>query len=155
MVEVGGQAFDSVAEVREYVANMLHNAPIDEPLSGTDGKVIHEIFLHHPEAKEKQAGKEIEFFKVGTHPQAGARAFCVVRSDGSEETFSMKKCLSPWARKASGDVKTPKSTAKQNKPSQQKPSQANIQDRLKRVITLYNELGREIQQIQKIIVEDK
>lgn len=154
MVELGGQSFASVAKAREYVLNLLHKAPVDEHLSGTDGKMIHELFLHHPEAERKLGGLQIENVKVGTHPQAGARAFCIVRSDGTEETFSMKKCISSWGRKATRNVSTPKSTANRRQAPQPKLSDVGLKDRIKRVITLHNELGREIQQIQKLLADD-
>lgn len=166
MIEIGGKTFPSIGEVREYVHNLLTNSPIDEPLSDEDGKLIHELFLHHPEAQEKLSGLQPEYFKVGNHPQAGARAFCVVRTDGVEDTFSMNKCFSGWRRVNEAKVKQSKPTAKK-KPQQQKKSTvagasqgteadglSGLIQRFQRVILLYNELGKEIEQITKLLAEE-
>ena len=170
MIEIGGQTFASVADVREYVSNVLNNAPFDEPLSETDEKLIHELFLHHPEAMEKIGGESVEYFKVGKHPQAGARAFCIVRSDGVEETFSMKKCVAGWARKVTADVSKAKPAAKKKPAPQQKlldvGERVNVEqdsysvgisgllERFQRVMALHAELGKEIEQIQKLLADE-
>ncbi len=165
MVEIGGQTFSSVADVRKHVHDLLSNFPMDEPLTGTDGAIIQELFLCHPDAEEKIGDKEIQFFKVGKHQQAGARAFCIVRSDDSEETFSMKKCVSAWTQTQKTDASA--KTAKSQKP---KPQQvvntldletgtdveglAGLIIRFQRVVDLHAQLGLEIQQIQKILAEE-
>ncbi len=166
MIEIGGQTFPSIAEMRKYVHNLLNNAPLDEPLSEKDDKLIHELFLHHPEAKEKLGDQQPEYFKVGKHPQAGARAFCIVRTDGVEDTFSMNKCFSGWRQVNEEKEKQSKSTAKK-KPQQQKKSTvagasqgtevdglSGLIQRFQRVILLYNELGKEIEQITKLLAEE-
>lgn len=168
MVEIGGQTFPSTAEVRKHVHDLLSNAPMDEPLTGTDGAIIQELFLHHPDAEEKIGDKEIQFFKVGKHEQAGARAFCIVRSDDTEETFSMKKCVSAWARTQSEQAGT---SAKPTVSKKQQPQQkvgstldfgqdvnvegmAGLIIRFQRVVELHGLLGKEMQQIQKILADE-
>lgn len=126
MIEIDGRTFSSTTEVREHVFNILNNAPFDEPLSGTDAKLVHEIFLHHPEAEEKTGGKPIQYFMIGKHPQAGARAFCVVLPDGSAETFSIKKCFSVWARKVGGNVNTAKPSGHKKTETQPKNADPSV-----------------------------
>ena len=58
-----------------------------------------ELFWCHPEADDKTSGKQVQHIKVGKHAEAGARAFTIVLDDESEETFSIKKCLSAWTKK--------------------------------------------------------
>lgn len=167
MIEIGGESFSSVADVRERVHNLLNNAPIDEPLSGSDGDIIQELFLHHPEAMEKIGDKEIKYFKVGKHQQAGARAFCIVRSDDSEETFSMKKCVSAWARTQTNNLDSSKAaTKKKSQPKQKVIGTINLEPtpnvdgfaglviRFQRIVELHTLLGKEIEQIQNILADE-
>ncbi len=168
MIEIGGQAFPSIAEVRSHVHNLLNNSPMDEPLSETDNDIIQELFLCHPDADEKIGDKEIQFFKVGQHKEAGARAFCIVRSDDSEETFSIKKCVSAWTRTQTEKTGTSAKSAarKQPKPQQQVVGTLDINQvpdaeglaglviHFQRVVDLHAQLGKEIEQIQKILAEE-
>jgi len=168
MIEIGGQTFPSIAEMRKYIHNLLTNAPLDEPLSDDDGKLIHELFLHHPQAEEKLGDLQPEYFKVGEHPQAGARAFCIVRTDGVEETFSMNKCVSAW-RRVNDEKGNQSKSSEKKEPTQQKKSPkadevvsqetyadglSGLIQRFQRVILLYNELGKEIEQITKLLAEE-
>lgn len=168
MIEIGGQTFSSLADMRECVHNLLNNSPMDEPLTGPDGELIHELFLCHPDANEKIGDKEIQFFKVGQHQQAAARAFCIVRSDDSEETFSIKKCVSAWTRIHTEKTKKAAKPAASKKPRQQKQvvstldldqgtdleGLAGLIIRFQRVVELHAILGKEIEQIQKILTEE-
>lgn len=168
MIEIGGQTFPSIAEVRSHVHNLLNNSPLDEPLSETDNDIIQELFSHHPDANEKIGDKEILFFKIGQHQQAGARAFCIVRSDDTEETFSIKKCVSAWTRTQTEKTGTSSKPAASKKP---KPQQqvvgtldldqvpdaeglAGLVIRFQRLVELHAILGKEIEQIQKILAEE-
>ena len=167
MIEIGGETFSSYADVRERVHNLLQNASMDEPLSGADKEIIQELFLHHPDAKEKIGDKEIQYFKVGKHQQAGARAFCLVRSDDSEETFSMKKCVSAWTRTQTEKLDTSKAATKNKPQPQQKvvgtinldPTPnvdgfAGLVIRFQRIVELHTLLGKEIEQIQNILADE-
>ena len=168
MIEIGGQTFPSIAEVRSHVHNLLNNSPMDEPLSETDNDIIQELFSHHPDADEKIGDKEIQFFKIGQHKEAGARAFCIVRSDDSEETFSIKKCVSAWTRTQTEKTgSSAKPTArKQPKPQQQVVGTLDINQvpdaeglaglviRFQRVVDLHTQLGKEIEDIQKLLTDE-
>ena len=165
MVEIGGLTFSSFADVRKHVHNLLNNSPMDEPLSGTDGEIIQELFLHHPDAEEKIGDTEIQFFKVGQHKEAKARAFCIVRSDDTEDTFSIKKCVSAWTR-----IQTEKASAKPDASMTPKRQQdvntlsanqvpdaeglAGLVIRFQRVVDLHVQLGKEIEQIQNILADE-
>ena len=162
MIDIGGKTFSSAADVRGHLYNLLNNAPVDEPLTGADGEIVHEVFLHHPEAKEKIGDQEIQYFKIGKHQQAGARAFCIVRSDDTEETFSIKKCISAWTRANTQET----TSSKKQKPQQQVAKTLNLEQasypeglaglvvRFQRVVELHAQLGLEIEQIQKLLAEE-
>ena len=156
MIEIGGHTFPSIVEMREHVFNILNNATVDEPLAGADAEMLQELFLSHPEAEEKMEGKQLKHLMVGKHPQAGARAFCIVRDDGSEETFSIKKCVSAWTRAKGLENVGPRKQQAKNKPTPQQTASADasgILNRLQRVITLHTELGKEIEQLQKSLAD--
>lgn len=167
MIEIRGQTFSSTDDVRKHIHSLLNNSPMDEPLSETDGEIIHELFSHHPDAKEKIGDKEIQFFKVGQHKEVGARAFCIVFSDDTEDTFSIKKCVSAWTRT---QTEKSKKSAKPTASSKPKPQQvvgtltldqvpdaeglAGLIIRFQRVVELHALLGKEIEQIQKILADE-
>ena len=157
MVEIAGKTFETITNLREYVFEILNTAPIDELLPEDDSNMLHELFLCHPEADDKMDGKQVQHIKVGKHAQAGARAFCIVLDDDSQDTFSIKKCLSAWTQKNQPvEKKKPK---KQKRVSTQstgidvQPTGINAQ--LKQIISLYNELGREIAKLQKSLTQKK
>lgn len=165
MFELGGQTFAKIEDVRQRVHNLLTDTPLDEPLSGTDGEIMLELFLHHPDAEEKLDGQEVDHFKVGLHPQAGARAFCIVRADGVEDTFSMKKCVSGWVRESGADKSQPKQKQSGSKRTSTQPSvkvddavyapgMSGLLERFQRVTALHAELGKEIEQIQKVLANE-
>ncbi len=156
MIEIGERTFPSIADMRQHVFDILNNAPVDEPLEETDAKVLQELFLCHPEAEEKMEGQQIQDMKVGKHPQAGARAFCIIRDDGTEETFSIKKCISAWVREKGLENVAQKKPKTQQTPSPQPTQQTGapgILNELQRVITLYNQLGKEIEQLKRSLVD--
>jgi len=163
MFEIGGQTFASIADVRQHVHHLLTDTPLDEPISGTDGEIMHELFLYHPEADEKLDGQEVKHFKVGLHPQVGARAFCIVRADGIEDTFSMKKCVSGWVKETEADKTQSKSDTRKKAASQQgtnveqavyAPGISGLLARFQRVMALHGELGKEIEEIQKVLANE-
>ena len=156
MIEIGERTFPSIADMRQHVFDILNNAPVDEPLEETDAKVLQELFLCHPEAEEKMEGQQIQDMKVGKHPQAGARAFCIIRDDGTEETFSIKKCISAWTREKGLEnvpQKKPKAQKAQSPQPTQQKGPPGILNELQRVITLYNQLGKEIEQLKKSLID--
>ena len=167
MVEIGGQTFSSFADVRKHVHNLLINSPMDEPISGTDGEIIQELFLHHPDAEEKIGDNEIQFFKVGQHKEAKARAFCIVRSDDTEDTFSIKKCVSAWTQTQIEKAKTSAKPDASMTPRRQQAANtlnadqipeaeglAGLVIRFQRVVDLHVQLGKEIEQIQNILADE-
>ncbi|RKU29653.1 hypothetical protein C6497_05805 [Candidatus Poribacteria bacterium] len=156
MVEIAGKTFETIKDLREFVFDILNNAPIDELLSEDDSNMLIELFLCHPEADDKTGGKSIQHIKVGKHAEAGARAFTVVLDDESENTFSIKKCLSAWTKKNQPvEQKKPKVQKKSNVQKNVSTQSTGINTQLKQIISLYNELGREIAKMQKLLTEKK
>lgn len=148
MVEIAGKTFETITHLRESVFEILNTAPIDESLSEEDSNMLLELFFCHPEAEDKIDGRQVLHIKVGKHAQAGARAFCIVRDDDSEETFSIKKCLSAWTKKIQ-----PTEQEQGPKQKQDVTKSTGINTQLKQIISLYNELGREIAKMQKLLAD--
>ncbi len=151
-IEIGGKTFPTVKDVQTHVYQILKEAPVDQPIMSSDAELIQELFLHHPEVEEKQ-GLGISYFKVGRHPVANARAFCVVRIDGTAETFSIKKCFTRWRMKTTTSQskgKTAKTATTGKLGGKIDPAQ--LQKRFDKVAELYSELGKEIDQIHKLLI---
>lgn len=152
MIEIGEQTFKSIAHMRNHLSHILNNATIDEPIKDTDEKVIQELFLCHPDAKEKMQNQQIQNIIVGTHPKAKARAFCIIRENGTQETFSLKKCIEKWIQKNETENNKQKNEP-QNKTNTQQNETQNIIKKLQKVITTYNQLGKEIEQLKKALAD--
>ena len=155
-IEIGGKTFPTVEDVQTHVYQILKEAPVDQPITSSDAELIHELFLNHPEVEEKQ-GLGISYFKVGKHPVANARAFCVVRIDGTAETFSIRKCLTRWKTKTTTPPSKSKSKERSKGPAPKmqpgkKINPAQLQKRFDKVAELYSELGKEIDQIHKLLI---
>lgn len=151
MVEISGKTFETIDHLREFVFEILNTATIDEALPEEDSNMLLELFLCHPEAEEKIDGKQVQYIKIGKHAQAGARAFCIVRDDDSEETFSIKKCLSAWRMK--NQPPQQKKREKQDNVPTKSTESTGINTQLRQIISLYNELGREIAKMQKLLTD--
>ncbi|CAJ1393532.1 unnamed protein product [Effrenium voratum] len=71
---------------------ILHEAQLGEELAGQQLALVKELLEYHPEA-QKKIGAGIQGVKVDTAPDSQAsRCFWVLRSDGSQEDFSARKC---------------------------------------------------------------
>eukprot|EP00435_Cladocopium_sp_Y103_P068170 s58_g31.t1 len=91
----GTGVFDSPrAELSNHWRDVLHSAQLGEELQGDKLQVIKELLQYHPAAKEK-IGRGLQGIKVDWAPPNHAtpsRCFWVLRTDGSQEDFSARKC---------------------------------------------------------------
>eukprot|EP00434_Breviolum_minutum_P020826 symbB.v1.2.018372.t1/scaffold1462.1/size117239/5 len=75
--------------------DVLHSAQLGQELHGDDLELVKALLAYHPAAKEK-IGVGLQGIKVDRAPAnhgRQSRCFWVVRTDGSEEDFSARKCL--------------------------------------------------------------
>ncbi|CAL1170949.1 unnamed protein product [Cladocopium goreaui] len=82
------------AELLNQWRDVLHSAPLGEELQGDNLEVIKELLQYHPAAKEK-IGPGLQGIKVDWAPpnhHKPSRCFWVLRTDGSQEDFSARKC---------------------------------------------------------------
>ena len=85
-----GRLFHSVDDVRQ---NLLADFPAGSYLPPSEGKVVRAIARFHPGAETKLAA--VDEWKVDFWDREKSEQVClhVVREDGTEDNFSMRKTL--------------------------------------------------------------
>mmetsp|Transcript_23502 Transcript_23502/g.42388 ORF Transcript_23502/g.42388 Transcript_23502/m.42388 type:complete len:277 (-) Transcript_23502:12-842(-) len=73
---------------------LLHGAALGEELKGKDFELVRELLNYHPEVTQK-LGSGVRALKVdeAPPPNSEARCFWALRTDGSSEDFSARKCV--------------------------------------------------------------
>jgi len=90
---VGTHRFVNVTALRTRMREVLQARSDGEVLKkdGTDFKLVVALLQFHPKGAEKSKG--LVDIKVAPSVQGTNRCFYMIREDGSEEDFSVKKCL--------------------------------------------------------------
>src|SRR5882757_391971 len=88
---VNGQFFKTKDAIRKKLRDILYAYPIGARVTGEDSGFLLELLHNHPNATEK-IGCGIEAFEVRQETSI-SRCFYLVRTDGTAENFSYKKCL--------------------------------------------------------------
>ena len=88
---VNGQFFKTKDAIRKKLREILYAYPIGAKVTGEDSGFLLELLHNHPNAIEK-IGCGIETFEV-RQENSISRCFYLVRTDGTAENFSYKKCL--------------------------------------------------------------
>ncbi len=88
---INGQFFKTKDAIRQKMREILYAYPIGAKLNGEDTAFLLELLHNHPNAIEK-IGCGIEGFEVRQESSI-SRCFYLVRTDGTAENFSYKKCL--------------------------------------------------------------
>lgn len=89
-IELGGKYFNTRTELEEYLRAILRIRK-DKALEGEEFSVVHDLLLLHQDAEDK-IGSGVKEIKVVLPPRRKYNCFCVVRTDGTTETFSYPKC---------------------------------------------------------------
>lgn len=95
---IAGKRFDSTADLKNYVENMLSRYNHGAYLSLWDAQFILGLLKHHPDAEEKMAGI---IAGVLVHRRDGGKGFTLHKESGELVTFSWQKCIappSPWTK---------------------------------------------------------
>ncbi|XP_021901821.1 DNA-directed RNA polymerase IV subunit 1 [Carica papaya] len=72
---------------------ILNKYPIDHRLNEGEKKILMMALYFHPQSYEK-IGTGAQYIKIGYHPEyKGTRCFHLVRTDGTTEDFSYRKCV--------------------------------------------------------------
>lgn len=91
-IELNGRTF-TPKELTTHLSKLLHEAPLNEPLEEIDVQLIlHILEKYHPTGVEK-IKDGVKTVVPKTHSQFQSRCFVLIRNDGTEEDFSLKKCL--------------------------------------------------------------
>ena len=89
---LGHLSFPKQSDALEYFRALLARISIGTVLAGNDYAEVEALLSGHPRAQEK-IGSGIEALTVDAAEISG-KCFHVVRTDGSRENFSLKKCIS-------------------------------------------------------------
>jgi len=82
-----------VRRLRHAARELLHGRGLGEELAGEDFALVRGILEHHPD-KVAKIGSGVRGIKVDESlHESGTRCFWVLRTDGSAEDFSIRRCL--------------------------------------------------------------
>lgn len=93
MFWLGPFEYKSKKELLDRLKDYLQNAPIGVITNKLAVKKMHLLIAMHPEARRK-IGVGIDHFKTVRNPLGAGRGIRLVRTDGSEDGFSYKRCIS-------------------------------------------------------------
>ena len=92
-VKLGPKTFNSPDEMIKYFSWLLSNMTMNQNMNDYERMVVEPCLREaHPEA-EKKIGCGISSFQIRTHPDHDSRCYMVVRTDGTCEDFSYRKCV--------------------------------------------------------------
>lgn len=90
-INMGGKLFSSVSQLKNYV-NSLLNGSAEGVVDPHYHNLLVAVSRLHPQFETKF--KNMKTFSIHKHPEhPESKCFFVVREDGSEEDFSISKCL--------------------------------------------------------------
>lgn len=93
MFWLGPFEYKSKKELLDRLKEYLHNAPIGVITNTLAVKKMHLLIAMHPEASRK-IGVGIDHFRIDRNALGAGRGIKLVRLDGSEDSFSYKRCVS-------------------------------------------------------------
>lgn len=91
MIRLGDMLFATLRAAKQHVQNILWKYQPGQIVDDKDSAIISAVLSRHPKSGDK-IGCGVTGFEVRLR-KFGARCFNVVRSDGTTEDFSYKKCL--------------------------------------------------------------
>ncbi|ABC21614.1 DCL family protein [Rhodospirillum rubrum] len=90
-IEIAGHEFARKADALAFMKVMLNRYRPGDIVSTVDGAFLVEALKRHPDATSK-IGPGVRNFEVRS-ADYGTQCFWILRTDGSEERFSYKKCV--------------------------------------------------------------
>jgi len=87
------RTFEKKGDAREFFKTMLNRYKPGDRVSADDEKELRALLKHHTEYKAKM-GPGIDHFEV-MNADYGTQCFKIVRTDGTEDDFSYKHCITP------------------------------------------------------------
>ncbi|KAL8225713.1 hypothetical protein R6Q57_018270 [Mikania cordata] len=92
-VSVGYTNFEQPVEIFDYFFKLLHFWPPNLNVNKYEHEMLLDLLKKGHLESEKKIGVGINAFQVRYHPQWKSRCFFLVRSDGSADDFSFRKCV--------------------------------------------------------------
>ncbi|XP_020539597.1 DNA-directed RNA polymerase IV subunit 1 isoform X2 [Jatropha curcas] len=85
--------YNDIHRLSQALSKILNKYPVDQQLNEADKCTLMSALYFHPRRDEK-IGSGAQDIKVVNHPEyQGSRCFSVVRTDGTIEDFSYRKCV--------------------------------------------------------------
>lgn len=103
MFWLGPFEYKSKKELLDRLKEYLHNAPIGVITNTLAVKKMHLLIAMHPEASRK-IGVGIDHFRIDRNALGAGRGIKLVRLDGSEDSFSYKRCVTGVVQSPHGKV---------------------------------------------------
>lgn len=103
MFWLGPFEYKSKKELLERLKNYLQKAPIGVTTNKLAVKKMHLLIAMHPEASRK-IGVGIDHFKIVRNALGAGRGIRLVRTDGSEDAISYKRCITGLVQSPHGKV---------------------------------------------------
>lgn len=89
---IGGLQFASKTAAERHLSCVLNRYRPSERVNDEDAAMLQDLLTRHPDREQKLRGLAVSHFEV--HPfEGGTLCFFLVRSDGTKEHFSFKKCI--------------------------------------------------------------
>lgn len=92
-VKLGPKSFAAPEEMIKYFSWILNNMTVNQDMNDYELMVVEACLRDaHPEAGKK-IGCGVKTFQIRNHPEHDTRCYMVLRTDGSCEDFSYRKCV--------------------------------------------------------------
>ena len=92
-VKLGPKSFAAPEEMIKYFSWILNNMTVNQDMNDYELMVVEACLRDaHPEA-DKKIGCGVKTFQIRNHPEHDTRCYMVLRTDGSCEDFSYRKCV--------------------------------------------------------------
>ena len=92
-VKLGPKSFAAPEEMIKYFSWILNNMTVNQDMNDYEFMVVDACLRRaHPEA-DKKIGCGVKTFQIRNHPEHDTRCYMVLRTDGSCEDFSYRKCV--------------------------------------------------------------
>ncbi|WP_080925954.1 DUF3223 domain-containing protein [Pseudomonas chlororaphis] len=103
MFWLGPFEYKSKKELMDRLKNYLYNAPVGVITNKFAVKKLHLLVAMHPDASRK-IGIGIDHFRIERNELGAGKGIKLVRLDGSEDSFSYKRCITGVTQSSHGKV---------------------------------------------------
>ncbi|MCO5600510.1 hypothetical protein L7F22_054623 [Adiantum nelumboides] len=91
--KLGPKVFSSSMDMFNYFYELLRNWPLNLNVNKYENLMLVDLINQGHSEPEKKKGTGIEAFQVRVNPDFHSRCYYIIRTDGSAEDFSYRKCV--------------------------------------------------------------